>query len=51
MNKKRLPLGEQRKLAKGAVWSGRVEDTEQIGWLYGPDLEVVVKKWVEGRRK
>ncbi len=51
MNNKRLPLAEQRKLPKGHVWSGSVEDTEQMGWLYGPDLEDVVGKWVEGQRK
>ena len=51
MNNKRLPLAEQQRLPKADVWSGRVEDTEQMGWLYGPDLEDVVVKWVEGQRK
>ena len=51
MNNKRLPLTEQQKLPKGAVWSGRVEDTDQMGWLYEPDLEDVVAKWVQGQRK
>lgn len=50
MNKKRLPVAEQVKLAEGEVWSGGVEDTEQMGCLYGPDLEVVVREWVEGLR-
>ena len=51
MNNKRLPLVEQQKLPKGEVWSGAVEDAGQMGWLYGPDLEVVVAEWVEGQRK
>ena len=51
MNNKRLPLAEQQRLPKGAVWSGGVEDTEQMGWLYEPDLEDVVLKWVQGQRK
>ena len=51
MNNKRLPLAEQQKLPKGEVWSGRLEDTEQMGWLYGSDLEGVVGNWVEGQRK
>ena len=51
MNNKRLPLAEQQKLPKGAVWSGRVEDTDQMAWLYEPDLEDVVAKWVQRRRK
>ena len=51
MNNKRLPLIEQQKLPEGEVWSGGVEDTEQMGWLYEPDLEVVVAKWVEGQRE
>ena len=51
MNNKRLPPAEQQRLPKGDVWSGRVEDTEQMGWLYRPDLEDVVVKWVEGQRK
>lgn len=51
MNNKRLPLAEQQKLSKGDVWSGKVEDTEQMGWLYGPNLEEVVMKWVEGQRR
>ncbi|CAF9934529.1 hypothetical protein IMSHALPRED_009743 [Imshaugia aleurites] len=51
MNNKRLPLAEQQRLPKGAVWSGGVEDTEQMGWLYGPRLEDVVAEWVRGQRK
>lgn len=51
MNNKRLPLAEQQKLPKGEVWRGSMEDTEQMGWLYGPDLEEVVVEWVEGQRK
>ena len=50
MNNKRLPLAEQQRLPKGDVWSGGVEDTEQMGWLYEPDLEDVVVKWVQGQR-
>lgn len=42
MNNKRLPVVEQKKLPKGDVWSGTVEDTEQMGWLYQPALEDVV---------
>ena len=51
MNNKRLPLIEQQKLPKGEVWSGGMEDTEQMRWLYEADLEVVVAKWVEGQRR
>ena len=51
MNNKRLPLAEQQRLPKGDVWSGGVEDTEQMGWLYGPRLEDVVAEWVRGQRK
>ena len=42
MNNKRLPLAEQEKLVEGEVWNGRVEDTKQMAWLYGPDLGVVM---------
>ena len=51
MNNKRLPLAEQQKLPKGAVWSGRVEDTDQMRWLYEPDLETVVATWVRGQQQ
>ena len=51
MNNKRLPLVEQRELPEGEVWSGGVEDREQMAWLYGVDLEGVVREWVEGRWK
>ncbi|MCJ1279918.1 hypothetical protein MMC21_007742 [Puttea exsequens] len=42
MNNKRLPLVEQEKLGEGEVWSGTKDDTEQVAWLYGVDLEKVV---------
>lgn len=50
MNNKRLPLAEQQKLSKGDIWSGRLEDTEQMGWLYRPDLEDAVLKGIEGQK-
>ena len=50
MNNKRLPLAEQQKLPPGELWTGRLEDTEQMSWLFAPDLEVVVGKWVEEQR-
>ncbi len=50
MNNKRLPLQEQQRLPRGEVWRGRVEDAGEMGWLYGADLEDVVREWGEGRR-
>ena len=51
MNKKRLPPAVQQTLAKGEVWSGNVEDTEQMSWLYRPILEEVVKTWAGDQRE
>ena len=51
MNNKRLPPAEQAKLPEGAVWKRRAEDTEQMTWLYAPDLEKLVNEWLEGHKK
>ena len=44
MNNKRLPLEEQSKLGEGEVWSGTKEDTQQMAWLYGVDLDKEVER-------
>ena len=49
MNNKRSPPDEQAKLPESAVWRGAVEDAEQMSWLYGVDLEKVVREWVGQR--
>lgn len=49
MNNRRLPPAERAKLPESAVWRGTAEDTEQMSWLYTPDLEKVVNDWVGQR--
>ncbi len=51
MNNKRLPPAERAKLPESAVWKGTAEDTEQMAWLYAPDLEKVVNEWVGQQRR
>ena len=49
MNNRRLPPAERAKLPKSAVWRGTAKDTEQMSWLYAPNLEKVVNEWVGQR--
>lgn len=49
MNNRRLSPAERAKLPEGAVWKGSAEDTQQMSWLYSPDLEKVVIEWVGQR--
>ncbi len=49
MNNRRLPPAERAKLPESAVWRGTAEDTEQMSWLYAPNLEKVVNEWVGQR--
>ena len=49
MTNRRLPLAERAKLPESAVWKGSAEDTQQMSWLYGANLEQVVNQWVGQR--
>ncbi|OJD12793.1 hypothetical protein AJ78_06670 [Emergomyces pasteurianus Ep9510] len=52
MNAKRLPPAEQAKLPPGAIWaddSATKGEGGQLRWLYVPDLDEDVTKWLAGR--
>ncbi|KAL2368273.1 hypothetical protein RJZ57_007345 [Blastomyces gilchristii] len=49
MNPKHLPPAEQAKLSPGAIWtddSATSGEGGQLGWLYEPDLDEDVAKWL-----
>lgn len=52
MNAKRLPPAEQAKLPPGAIWkdeSATRGEGGQLRWLYEPDLDEDVAKWIAAR--
>lgn len=52
MNAKRLPPTEQAKLPPGAIWedeSATRGEGGQLRWLYEPDLDEDVAKWIAAR--
>ncbi|KAK2808457.1 hypothetical protein FQN50_004665 [Emmonsiellopsis sp. PD_5] len=52
MNAKRLPPAEQAKLPPGAIWtdeSATRGEGGQLRWLYEPDLDEDVAKWLAAR--
>ena len=52
MNAKRLPPAEQAKLPPGTIWSDESAtrgEGGQLRWLYEPDLDEDVAKWIESR--
>lgn len=52
MNAKRLPPAEQAKLPPGAIWtdeSATRGEGGQLQWLYEPDLDEDVAKWLASR--
>jgi hypothetical protein len=49
MNAKRLPPAEQGKLPPGSTWSNNSATSgegSQLRWLYDPDIDESVERWV-----
>ncbi|KAK1837375.1 kynurenine 3-monooxygenase [Colletotrichum chrysophilum] len=47
LNNKRLPPQEMEKLGRDEVWFEEGEG--QMRWLYVPEIEQRVEKWVKGK--